>query len=297
MEESHGVFFQGPGGTRAGYFSHPRKNFPESGFLTAPARPRSIPGLSASQTSQWDLSFLANNPTVRSKRFGIPSAAKSVRYPIRLLRYWFGYHLLREEAKKSSRPLDVAEIGVHTGQMLEFLNSVPAAPSFGSWTAVDAVMLTEKLKKAGYTDFFEANLEAPDFTLPREYDAAVLLHILEHLFEPEVALAKVAKQIRPGGSIIGGFPVVPEIFAKGREKTVRAHAAPMGHVSVFSPARVRRMAQHCGLEVEFMSGAFFMRSKGSPLENYEWWARFNLGWGATFPGWPGEIYWLMRKPR
>ena len=37
---------------------------------------------------------------MRSKRFGIPREAKSVRYPIRLLRYWFGYHLLREEAQR-----------------------------------------------------------------------------------------------------------------------------------------------------------------------------------------------------
>lgn len=244
----------------------------------------------------WDLDFLAKNTIVRSKRFGIPSEAKSVRYPIRLLRYWFGYHLLREEAERSKRPLDVAEVGVHTGQMLEFLRSVPGSPSFGKWTAVDAVMLTEKLRKAGYDDFFEANLENPKFDLPADYDVAVLLHILEHLFEPEEALRKVAKRIRPGGSLIGGFPVVPGPLAGIRQNSVRKTAAPMGHVSVFSPARVRHMAKECGMTVEFMSGAFFMRSKGSPLENSEAWARFNLFWGGIFPGWPGEIYWLMRKP-
>jgi SAM-dependent methyltransferase len=244
----------------------------------------------------WDLDFLAKNTIVRSKRFGIPSEAKSVRYPIRLLRYWFGYHLLREEAVRAKRPLDVAEVGVHTGQMLEFLRSVPGAPTFGKWTAVDAVMLTEKLRKAGYDDFFEANLEDPKFDLPGDYDTAVLLHILEHLFEPEEALRKVAKRIRPGGSLIGGFPVVPGPLAGIRQNSVRKTAAPMGHVSVFSPARVRRMAKECGMTVEFMAGAFFMRSKGSPLENSEAWARFNLLWGGIFPGWPGEIYWLMRKP-
>lgn len=245
----------------------------------------------------WDLDFLATNPVVRSKRFGIPPEAKSVRYPIRLLRYWFGYHLLREEAERAKRPLDVAEVGVHTGQMLEFLRSVPGAPIFGKWTAVDAVMLTEKLRKAGYDDFFEGNLEDPKFDLPADYDVAVLLHILEHLFEPEEALRKVARRIRPGGSLIGGFPVVPGPLAGIRQNSVRKTAAPMGHVSVFSPARVRRMAKECGMTVEFMSGAFFMRSKGSPLENSALWARFNLFWGGIFPGWPGEVYWLMRKPR
>ena len=244
----------------------------------------------------WDLAFLADNKVVRAKRFGIPSEAKSVRYPIRLLRYWFGYHLLRQEAEQRSRSLDVAEIGVHTGQMLEFLRSAPIQVVLAKWTAVDAVMLTDKLRKAGYDDFFEANLEDPYFDLPADYDVAVLLHILEHLFEPEAALQRVARRIRPGGALIGGFPVVPGVFAGLRERKVRRTAAPMGHVSVFSPARVRRMAKACGLHVEFLSGAFFMRSKGSALENSALWARFNLFWGAVFPGWPGEIYWMMRKP-
>jgi SAM-dependent methyltransferase len=245
---------------------------------------------------RWDLAFLADNKTVRSKRFGIPPEAKSVRYPIRLLRYWFGYHLLREEFARLGLPLKVAEIGVHTGQMLEFLRSAPFPVHLAKWTAVDAVMLTEKLRKAGYDDFFEANLENPDFDLPADYDVAVLLHILEHLFEPEAALQKVVRRIHPGGALIGGFPVVPGPLAGLRESRVRKTAAPMGHVSVFSPARVRQMAVNSGLRVEFLSGAFFVRSKGSALENSAIWARFNLLWGALFPGWPGEIYWLMRKP-
>lgn len=243
----------------------------------------------------WDFAFLADNPVVRTKRFGITAEAKSVRYPVRLLRYWFGYHLLRVEAERLGRPLDVAEVGVHTGQFLEFVKSTPVVPTFGRWTAVDAVMLEEKLRKAGYDDFFEANLEAPDFALPGEYDAAVMLHVLEHLFEPEAALRKVVSGLRSGGIVIGGFPVLPEMLVQSREAAVRKTAKPMGHVSIFSPGRVRRMAEQAGCTVEFMSGAFFMRSKGSRLENSPAWLRFNLRWGAMFPGWPGEIYWMIRK--
>lgn len=222
--------------------------------------------------------------------------AKSVKYPIRLLRYWFGYQLLREECRHSGRPLDVAEIGVHVGQMLEFVNSAPAGVEFARWTAVDAVMLRERLLKAGYTDFLEANLEDAKFALPQQYDTAILLHVLEHLFEPEDVLKKIAASIRPGGALIGGFPVVPGPVAALRQSQVRRTAKAMGHVSVFSPARVRQMAQQAGLKVEFMSGAFLMRSKGSRLENSAAWMRFNILWGRMFPGWPGEIYWLMRKP-
>ena len=53
-------------------------------------------------TSRWDIEFMADNPTVRAKRFGMPSEAKAVRYPMRLLRYWFGYQLLREECRNFS---------------------------------------------------------------------------------------------------------------------------------------------------------------------------------------------------
>jgi len=142
----------------------------------------------------------------------------------------------------------------------------------------------------------DANFSAPSFALQREFDTAILLHVLEHLFEPEEVLKKIAAAIRPGGSLIGGFPVVPGPLAGIRESQVRKTAKPMGHVSVFSPARVRRMAAQAGLQVEFMSGAFLMRSKGSALENSSAWMRFNIAWGRLFPGWPGEIYWLMRKP-
>ncbi len=247
------------------------------------------------QPLDWDIDFLADNPVVRTRRFGMPEEAKSVRYPIRLLRYWFGYHLLRLAAETAGRPIDVAEIGVHTGQFREFVRSAPVQPATGRWTAVDAVMLTEKLRKAGYDDFVEANLEHPAFDLPHDYDAAILLHVLEHLFEPERVLAKVASRVRSGGVLIGGFPVLPDFLVDHRQSAVRKTAQPMGHVSIFSPRRVARMAESAGCDLEFHRGAFLMRSKGSALENSAAWMRLNLRWGGAFPWWPGEIYWLMRK--
>jgi len=39
-----------------------------------------------------------------------------------------------------------------------------------------------------------------------------------------------------------------------------------------------------------------MRKKGFFLENSKLWMRFNLWFGAMFPSWPGELYWILRKP-
>lgn len=247
-------------------------------------------------SGQWDIQFLEGNEVVRSAEFGISEEAKRVRYPIRLLRYWFGYQLLREESRRAGRALDVLEVGVHLGQMLEFVKSAPGGIDYSGWTAVDAILHRERLEKAGYTELLQVDLEQGDLQLPRQYDTAVLLHILEHLFDPESVFRQIAAAVRPGGSLIGGSPVVPGLLAGVREKQLRRTALPYGHVSVFSPDRVRRMALDSGLELEFMSGAFLMRSRGSWLENSDRWMRFNLAWGRLFPGWPGEIYWIMRRP-
>ncbi len=223
--------------------------------------------------------------------------AKSVRYPIRLLRYWFAYHLLCIESARRTTPIDLVEIGVHKAQFFQFVRSAPVQPNVGQWTMVDAVIYPEKLRKVGLRkeDVLVVNLESPDFDLPRDYDAAVLLHVLEHLFDPEATLQKIVRRIRPGGVLIGGSPVLPDFLVASHQKLERKTAQPMGHVSVFSPQRIIRMGEAAGCTTEFISGAFFMRSSGSPLENSAAWLRFNLWWGSTFHSWPGEIYWLMRK--
>ena len=249
----------------------------------------------------WDVDFLERMPAVRSPGFGIPSKVKAVRYPIRLARYWFMYQLLRREAKARGRALEICEVGVDTGQMLRFAQAASASQgarvAWARWSGVDCALKVPELEDAGYTELIDADVEDPAFELPAEFDMMITLHVLEHLHKPEAALEQVVQYLRPGGLVIGGFPVTPAPFANRREQHLRANARPLGHLSAFSPARVRQMAAGCGLEVEFMTGAFLMRRQGFVLENFAWWYRLNLVFGAALPGWPGEIYWALRKPR
>jgi SAM-dependent methyltransferase len=249
----------------------------------------------------WDVEFLKDNPTLKDEHYGIPAELKKINYPIRLVRYWFMYHFLREEAARKGA-LDVCEIGVDTGQMLGFMHAaaehggekVPLA----SWDAVDALIREDILRRAGYNHFYQVDLESPEFKLDggRQYDAMILLHVLEHLFKPEELITRLVPHLKPGGMMIGGFPSLPQFMAQSREDKIRPGARKYGHVSVFSPQRVREMAAANGLEVEVLTGAFFIRKKGFFLENFKWWLRFNLWFGAMFPGWPGETYWILRKP-
>ena len=253
----------------------------------------------AMQQLCWDLEFLKNNPTLQDRNYGIPAEVKHIDYPIRLVRYWFMYHFLRMDAARKGA-LEVCEIGVDVGQMLGFMKAaaqqggekVPLA----SWDAVDALIRRDILERAGYNHFLEADLESSEFALTRQYDVMILLHVLEHLYKPELLIEKIVPHLKPGGMLIGGFPSTPEFAAHSRETAIRRKAGKFGHVSVFSPDRVRDMAKANGLEIEFLSGAFLMRKKGFFLENYRWWIRFNLWFGALFPAWPGELYWVLRKP-
>ena len=248
----------------------------------------------------WDAGFLRHSALLQEPEFGMSRATKQTVFPFRALRYWFMYHLLREESARRERSLDICEIGVDLGQMLLFTQSAREAgadaPIWSNWTAVDCKLKHEALERRGYRELIETDIDVAAPRLSRSCDVIILLHVLEHLRAPEAALGRLVSLLRPGGIVIGGHPVTPEPFRRWQEGRLRRKAGPYGHVSAFSPERVRTMATGAGLDMEFLSGAFFMRKKGFFLENHDWWRRWNLRFGARFPGWPGEIYWLLRRP-
>ena len=267
----------------------------------AAVRSRSRNG--AYNVGSWEIDFLATKEVLRDEFFGIAHEAKTVRYPIRMLRYWFTYHLLVAECRRAGRALEIAELGTHNGQMLVFaklaarrVRSAAQVLHWSRWIGIDAVVKGAVLHKAGYEQAVEANVDDPRFELPEFCDVAICLHILEHTADPGAALQKVAAGVRPGGSIIGGSPVLPHFLVNLREYQLRKKAGPLGHVSVLSPTRIRKIVAAAGLELEFISGAFFMRHKGFVCENSRTWLKLNLTWGRFVPWWPGEIHWLARKP-
>lgn len=253
----------------------------------------------------WDDETLASNAAARDPEFGITARAASRRLPFRLLRYWFIDRLLREEALRRGRRLRVLEVGVHRGQMKAFVDGAAAVEGHGpylSWDAVDCALDAVRLRSLGYGKLHDADLEdAADLRNLEEavgegtYDAVIVLHLLEHLHEPERVLASLSRSLAPGGVVLGGFPVLPDWLVPLRERQLRRSARPFGHVSAFSPRRLERMARACGFATDYQAGAFGLRASGSRLEDSALWMRVNLLFGAVFPAWPGELYWRIRR--
>lgn len=256
-----------------------------------------------STISSDDLEALSQRDRNFDVIYGIEPGQLGTKYPIKLLRYLFMAKFLDEEFQRLKRPLRVCEIGVDQGQMLLFakhyLETKYGVGSFCSsidrWDAVSAKIREEILRTRGYDAWKEINIEAPDFALPARYDVIIVCHILEHLYRPEPVMQAIARHLTSTGSVLGGMPVAPEFVAGLRESRIRKRAGPFGHVSVFSPRRIRAMASGAGLACDTVSGAFCVRRTGSRLENIRLWVAANLAFGRCFPGWPGEIYWRMKR--
>lgn len=231
------------------------------------------------------------------------------RYPIKLLRYWFARMVLEDMHRKLGRPVSVLEVGVgDDARMAGFMGGPKTGEGryrmpdmIERWDGVDVNRNDATLQKYSYSDFIQADIEKPFDVKGREYDAVILLHILEHLFDPEAVMLQLTHHLKKGGVLVGGSPTMPRIFAapheawlrrsKFKDKRVEEHR----HLSVISPGRVRDFAGVNGLEIDMLTGTFMVRWSGLPVENSAAWVRANLLWGALFPSLGGEVYFSLRK--
>lgn len=249
-----------------------------------------------------DLSHFEINQLQHRHKNLLSEPLRKVRYPARLLRYAFGRHYIVTYGKPADNK--VCEIGCDRGQMRAFFNSADLLPLsstspnlVSTWDAVDVKVDREKMLLMGYDGFQESDIETDEHWHSHvgSYDVVIMLHILEHLKDPERCFANAVKLLRPGGIILGGFPVIPHCLRARREAQLRKKAKPFGHISAFSVKRTLALAAANDLTVEDVCGAFMFRKKGFRLENYRWWINFNLAFGRRFKGWPGELYWCFRK--
>lgn len=246
---------------------------------------------------RWSPSSLSS--AVRAGMPNVPGDILAVRYPFRLLRYWFMHQFMVRHASSAAHPLSVAEVGVDHGQQLSFAAANRESPWWYRWDAYDVSPRTETLLGTGYSHVIAADLDDPRFGQAhtgRHYDVVIALHVLEHVRSPEAAVHRLAAMLKPGGMLIGGGPVTPEAARHFWERRLRRRAKPGGHISVLSPQRLSDMASASGLTREWQGGAFLVRCRGFVLENFRWWLRVNLLFGALLPSWPGEIYFAWRRP-
>jgi hypothetical protein len=259
---------------------------------------------------RWPLEGFETVAAIDTPNVDSHTRAVQTRFPIRYVRYWFGRAILSDLHARLGRPLRVLEVGIDRGQMLCFMggsriseDSYALPDMIARWDGIDVQADPKMLRRYGYTGFINADIEKPIDAGGERYDAVVLLHVLEHLAKPAEAMERFLPLIERGGLIVGGSPTMPASLGFFHEKYLRRKYADRmhditlhKHLSVISPHFIRRFSRRCGLSLELLSGTFMMRASGSPLENYSWWVRANMAWGALFPSLGGEVYFSMRLP-
>lgn len=247
--------------------------------------------------TKWPLTILEESKELRKKDFNIPAEAKSRKYPIRALRYWWLHYSVQEEVGRIHGPATIADIGCETGLLRRFIPEIDGA----RWIGLDIKIDGERLKTTGYDEVHCCDFNDP---LPLENstaDIVICSHVLEHVPRPPFTVGELARILKPGGLMLIGVPVAPKIIAHVREwqfaRQFKAGTRKKGHhMHSFWPRRICGIMEKCGIEVEFVAGTYLLRHKGLFLEDHEFWIRINQIWGALFPSLAQELCIQARKP-
>lgn len=243
------------------------------------------------------LTAITHNEEIRKPDFPFAELLKQTKYPVRALRYWWMHCVIEDEVKNHDRAVTIVDVGCDTGVIKRFIPPVRKS----RWIGLDLITTRKGLDQAGYDEVLQCDF---DEGLPLENNAAEIVicsHVLEHLPRPEFTMGELARILKPGGMLLVGVPIAPKFIAHFREKQMqkqlRTGKRKMGqHIHQFWIKRLKKLAEDNGLKVEFATGTAMIRKKGSRLENYAFWIRFNQIWAALFPSLGQELCVQIRKP-
>lgn len=244
----------------------------------------------------WPLSSLAQRVAATRPDRILSDRASGKRFPIRALRYWWTRCALLQETQRRNEETIVADVGCSRGHIKRFSGDIPHA----KWVGLDMNIDQSALSDCGYSQLHQCDFDEP-FPLPdNSVDIIVFLHVIEHLPRPEFTIAELSRILRPGGLLLAGSPVAPCFVAKLREWQLRSRlktgrVKPGGHINSMDLRRWKKLLQEANLGIGIMTGTFFTRWSGNPLENQAWWVRLNQLWGALLPSLGGEVYLSARK--
>jgi len=243
------------------------------------------------------LDSIDKNDETHAPDFPFAAELNKRRYPVRALRYWWLSRVIDEEVKELDHPPVVVDVGCDRGIIKRFIPPIKGA----KWIGLDIDVDRPDVELAKYDERIQADfdegLPVPDATA----DIAICSHVLEHLPRPEFTMREIFRILKPGGLLLVGVPTAPKFVAKLREKQFRKQLADGSrvhgqHIHVFWDRRLRDLAEGIGFIVEYSTGTSLIRKKGSKLEDYGAWIRFNQIGASLFPSFGQELCMQLRKP-
>ena len=241
----------------------------------------------------------------QSLAFGV-DPRRSEKFSLRQSRYHalsLDVSRLAGEAKKRGERLRLLDIGVSVGVSMRYIEVQPHADNidyYGADLVAHDLYKNEKWKKIYVGDFMEGYPEIED----EAFDVVICEQVLEHLPVIETAIKTLERLLKPGGTLIVGVPIFVDGLDMARKyivpviDKVTKNPKVRGHVQAFSLRTFKKhLRRNTALDLQESRG-FRIISGGilKPLENKEWWWRFNRSLGAKVPALCIEVQVRAKKP-
>jgi SAM-dependent methyltransferase len=243
------------------------------------------------------LDSIDKNDETHRPDFPFSAELNTRRYPVRALRYWWLSRVIEEEVGRIGKPPVIVDVGCDRGIIKRFIPPIEGA----RWIGLDIDTDRPDVELAKYDQRIQADfdegLPVPDASA----DIAICSHVLEHLPRPAFTMGEIFRILKPGGLLLVGVPTAPRFIARLREKHFQKQLADGRrvhgqHIHVFDRARLTKLGEQTGFAVEYVTGTSLIRKKGSKLEDYAAWIRFNQIGASLFPSLGQELCMQLRKP-
>lgn len=135
---------------------------------------------------------------------------------------------------------------------------------------------------------FDLNGDFDEAVGTEPFDTAVALDVIEHLASPEMAVARLARILRPGGRLYAstaniGFFVVRGMLLLGHFNYGKRGILDMTHTRLFTVRSFSRLLTAYGFDVERIRGF------GPPIRDSIS-SRFPFSWIDTILGWMARVW-------
>ncbi len=180
------------------------------------------------------------------------------------------------------------EVGCHAGVLLERFREQ-------GWNArgVDPDPRAASFARSHYgLDVSASTLEEAGYA-PASFDAAVMLHVIEHLDDPAATVRHLARVLRPGGVLVVETPIYDTFMYRLLGRRERSLSCD-GHIYFYTARTLRALLERSGFEIASARRVGRTVSAGRLLWNVgvvsksralqRWIDRLNGAWGLLDRG-------------
>lgn len=142
-------------------------------------------------------------------------------------------------------PKTVFQVGCSDGYTLSRYREAGAEYVMG----IDPSELNQKIAKSFYK-IDSVCMEFEAFETDQRFDLAILTHVLEHLYEPKIALAKCNEFLHQDGWLLAEVPLLE------KEEYFPTGYLAFEHINYFTADLFSQMIESCGFEIQMQTKSY-----------------------------------------